>query len=463
MAKVLTARSVSQMKCTGTLPKEVPDQLAPGLHLVVYPSGKKSWALRFRRPDRRPAKLVLGSVSTAADTPRDPDPVVGGYLTLAAARRLAGALRHQIATGQDPAAAHQRRTVALSAENTFASAASDFVLQHARAKTRQWQRTARMLGLEPTGRNLPVGSSGPNGPVGSSGPNGPVGSSGTNVPEELQLIPRGLAARWRDLPVSEIDADVVFRLIEEVRHKGVPGLERRKNGEPSESMARSMHSALSKMFAWLLEKRRVAHNPLDALKRPSPPRARERVLSEKEIVAFWNAAGEASKPFEALFKLLLLTGCRLNEVARMEAGELNADRSIWVIPGARVKNHLAHVVCLPPLAREIIAGVERSEDCKYVLSISQRAPICGFGKAKRKLDALMQGVPPWRLHDLRRTAATHMGELGIPPHIIELCLNHISGAKAGVAGTYNRSVQLEERRAALQKWADRVAELVDHA
>jgi integrase len=261
------------------------------------------------------------------------------------------------------------------------------------------------------------------------------------------------------MPLSAIDEDVVFQLIEEVRHKGVPGLERRK-AEASESRARSMHSCLSKLFAWLLEKRRVAHNPLDVLKRPSPPRARDRVLSEREIVAFWKAAGQMSKPFEALFKLLLLTGSRLNEVARMEVSELNDDRSIWGIPGARVKNHLAHVVCLPPSAREIIAGVERLDDCKYVLSISQRAPIAGFGKAKRKLDGLMQGVPPWRLHDLRRTAATHMGELGIPPHIVELCLNHISGAKAGVAGTYNRSVQLEERRAALEKWADHVQNLV---
>src|SRR5262249_47001959 len=178
------------MKCTGSLPREEPDAQAPGLHLVIYPSGKKSWALRFRRPDRRTAKLVLGSVSTMADNKSDRDPVVGGHLTLAAARRLAGALKHQIAVGQDPAANHQheKRSVALAAENTFAAAATDFILQHAKKNTRRWQVQARLLGLRPTA------------------PNGAV---------ELELIPKGLAARWRDLPLAEIDAGVVFRLIEE--------------------------------------------------------------------------------------------------------------------------------------------------------------------------------------------------------------------------------------------------------
>jgi integrase len=69
-------------------------------------------------------------------------------------------------------------------------------------------------------------------------------------------------------------------------------------------------------------------------------------------------------------------------------------------------------------------------------------------------------VPAWRIHDLRRTCATHMAELGTSSEVVELALNHLSGARAGIAGTYNRSVKLEERRAALELWADCVAELV---
>jgi len=433
MAKVLTAQAVSKLSCTGDLPREVPDGKAPGLYLVIYPSGKKSWALRFRRPDKRPAKLVLGSVNTQADEDGDPDPVVGGYLTLAAARRLAGALSHEIATGKDPAANHQakKQAIALSAQNTFSAAAIDFITQHARKRTRGWREQARLLGLR---ENEQSG--------------------------DLELIDKGLASRWRDRPLHEIDADTVFRLIEEVRHKGTPGLERRNN-ETSEPRARAMHSVLSKMFNWLAEKRRVSLNPLDVLRRPPPPKARDRVLNDREIVAFWRAAAEATKPFDALLKLLLLTGARLNEVARMEASELSEDGKTWTIPGGRTKNHRTHVVPFSPLARAIITKVDRLETCKHVFSTNQRTPVSGFSKIKGRLE--MEGVPPWRLHDLRRTAATHMAELGIAPHIIELCLNHVSGARAGVAGIYNRSVQMEQRRAAVEVWARHVAGLLRRA
>src|SRR5262245_36966355 len=126
MSKVLTAQAVAKLRATHVC-REVPDAGAPGLYLIIYVSGKKSWALRFRRPgDRRPAKLVLGSVSTAADATRDPEPVVGGHLTLAAARRLVAALKHQIASGRDPAAAHQAEKQQLISADTFAGAATDF-------------------------------------------------------------------------------------------------------------------------------------------------------------------------------------------------------------------------------------------------------------------------------------------------------------------------------------------------
>ena len=434
MAKVLTAQAVSKMKCTSALPLEVADAQAPGLYLVIYPSGKKSWALRFRRPDRRPAKLVLGSVSTVADDKRDPDPVVGGHLTLAAARRLAGALKHQIATGKDPAAEIQseRRTVALSAANTFLAAAVDFITQHAKKKTRRWQGQARLLGLRE--------------------------SDG----DQLELVAKGLAARWRDRPLTEIDTDEVFRLIEEVRHKGVPGLERR-NDAPSEPRARAMHSVLSKMFNWLAEKRRVNQNPLSVLKRPSPPKARDRVLDDREIAKLWRAAEQASKPFDAAIMLLVLTGCRLNEVAQMEASELSDDLSMWTIPGARTKNHRAHQVPLSPLARAIIAKTERLDCCKFVFSTNGLTPVSGWSKTKARLDAAMEDVAPWRIHDVRRSVATGLRELGFASDLVELVLNHVSGARAGVAGTYDRSVQMPERRAALEAWAKHVQSLVRRA
>jgi integrase len=275
----------------------------------------------------------------------------------------------------------------------------------------------------------------------------------------LEPFDGGLAMRWRDKPLAEIDADIVFRLIEEVRYKGIPGLERR-SAEPSEPRSRVMHAVLSKMFNWLAEKRRIGASPMAALKRPSPSRARDRALNNQEIVAFWKATDKIAPPFGAVFKLMLLTGSRLNEVARMEIGELSNDGVVWTIPGNRTKNHRIHVVPLPSLAQTILKGVARSPESRFVFSTNQKTPVSGFSKTKRRLDAMMKDVSPWRLHDLRRTCATGMAEIGVPPHIIELCLNHVSGARAGVAGIYNRAEQMAERRAAIERWADHVAGLV---
>ena len=332
--------------------------------------------------------------------------------------------------GRDPAADHQaeKRNIALSAADTFAAAASDFVLQHAKKNTRLWQKQARLLGLR-------------------------------EVNENLELIHKGLAERWRNKPLSEIDADTVFQFIEEVRHKGVPGLGR-TNLKASEPRALAVYAALSKMFNWLAEKRRIGVSPMAALKRPPICRARDRWLTDAELVAFWQATDKMNLPFGAMLKLLLLTGCRLNEVARMERGELSTDFATWTIPSTRTKNRRVHVVPLPPLAQSILRSVEQLPECGYMFSTNQRTPISGFSHMKQRLDALMALASSWRLHDLRRTCATGMAEIGIAPHVIELCLNHVSGARAGVAGIYNRSVQMPERRAALERWANHVEGLV---
>jgi hypothetical protein len=123
-------------------------------------------------------------------------------------------------------------------------------------------------------------------------------------------------------------------------------------------------------------------------------------------------------------------------------------------------------VPLPPLARDIIAArldagkqlhdMVDPEGDQLVFSTTATTPISGWSKTKRRLDALMPGLPPWVIHDLRRTAVTYMAELGIEPHVVELIVNHVSGHKAGIAGIYNRSEQMPARRAALERWANHV-------
>lgn len=123
---------------------------------------------------------------------------------------------------------------------------------------------------------------------------------------------------------------------------------------------------MSSFFGWLQKNRRVQINPCTGLPRPAKATARHRVLSDDEIRWLWQACEtvdaprslNAPRPFAAILRLLLLTGARLNEVAGMARAELNDDHTMWSIPGSRTKNTRPHVMPLPPLARELIAGVQ---------------------------------------------------------------------------------------------------------
>jgi integrase len=165
-----------------------------------------------------------------------------------------------------------------------------------------------------------------------------------------------------------------------------------------------------------------------------------------------------------------LTGQRRNEVAGMTRDELHDDGT-WHLPGGRTKNGRAHIVCLAPLARELIASVKAKPDSPLIFTTTGTTSVSGWSRTKARLDAAMLAIakkerganaviPAWRLHDLRRSAVTGMAELGIRPDVIEKVVNHVSGTRAGVAGTYNRSELLPERREALERWAAHVEGLV---
>ena len=426
MAKALTAAGIRTMRPAPER-REIRDGGAVGLYLVVQPSGHKSFALRFRRPNRKPAKLVLGPFDPSAEGKGDP--VIGQPLTLVAARQLAADLSRERARGRDVVADHKaekhrrRAEVVERAANTFGQAAKDFIEGHAKTKTRQWQATARVLGFAATG----------------------------------EVIRGSLADIWADRPVADIDGHDIYNVVEEARTRGVPGWAMKKDG-PSDSRARHLFSALSTMFTWLHRHRRVEANPCAGVHRPEPGGSRDRVLTDAEIAKFWHAAS-AERHVGSLLKLLLLTGARLNEAAGLRRSELSDDGATWTLPAARSKNKRAHVVPLSAQARGLIAAVPNLGS-DLLWTTTGTTPVSGWSKIKLRLDRAMVDVPPWRLHDLRRTCATGMAEIGIAPHVIEAVLNHVSGPKGGVAGVYNRASYAAEKKAALERWADHVERLV---
>jgi integrase len=167
-------------------------------------------------------------------------------------------------------------------------------------------------------------------------------------------------------------------------------------------------------------------------------------------------------------QLLLLTAQRRGEVAKMRWSQVDFVRRVWTIPSEVAKNGRAHEVPLSDMALKILGTLPRFVHADFVFTTTGHSPISGFGRMKRNLDTRM-GVTGWRLHDLRRTAASGMARLGTAPHVIEKVLNHVSGTISGVAAVYNRHGYEQEKREALRRWASHLARIAstrsvdDHA
>ena len=151
MARVLTAAAMERFKPTGKR-RWVRDGGAQSLYLVIQGSGHKSWVMRFRRPDGKPGKIVLGPVDLSGRELKG-EPQIGQPLSLPAARQLAARVHRDRALGHDVVADHkarrhrQRAEIKDRADSAFGTLVRRFIEEHARLKTRQWRSTAMRLGL----------------------------------------------------------------------------------------------------------------------------------------------------------------------------------------------------------------------------------------------------------------------------------------------------------------------------
>lgn len=219
--------------------------------------------------------------------------------------------------------------------------------------------------------------------------------------------------------------------------------------------ANRARTTLSSFYTWLIAEGLAEANPVVGTRKPHREERRERVLKPEEITAILRAlpAGD----FGRIVRLLLLTAQRRDEVADMPWAEVDLAAGLWSIPRVRTKNGVPHDIPLSRPALAILATAPRIEGRDLVFG-SGVGGFQGFTRAKAALDKA-SGVTDWRLHDLRRTAATGMGNLGVLPHVVEAVLNHISGTKGGVAGVYNYALYNPEKRAALDLWARHLAGL----
>lgn len=273
-------------------------------------------------------------------------------------------------------------------------------------------------------------------------------------PLTLRTLERDFIKQWGKLPVDQISKKQVHALLDELVAR---------NGPTSANRA---FAVVRKFFNWCVERDYLAVSPCSGVKTPCKSSSRDRVLSTDEILRIWHASDQVGWPFGAIVKLLMLTAQRRSEVAGMRWDQVDLDKEIWLQPAPMNKSGRLHVVPLSNLALEVLQSLPHV-DSDLVFPARPRQgnggatrPVSGYSKWKAKLDEV-SGIRDWTLHDLRRTVATEMAFLGVATQTIELILNHSSRELSGVAGIYNRYQYLDERRKALDQWAQRLGAMIE--
>jgi integrase len=380
------------------------DTSMPGFALRLSYSGTKAWVLMTRvRGSPKLIRMTLGEWPA---------------MSLAEAHEEAREAQRHAKAGRDPREVRRNRETEVqeTAKLTFAKVAGEFLARYAEPKLRA--RT---------------------------------------VEEYRRTFKSPRIADWQDRPIASIDRRDVMRLLDELEAGG-------KHGTAKLTLA-----YLRKFFGWCAERDLITETPVRRLRPTASLKPRERALRLDELWRVWEAAAKVGGLGGALVKLLILTGQRRFETSAMRWSDLSGietNAPIWSIPADITKNHRPHQVPLSPHAVAIIkeqptflsAGDRAAKSANFVFTTTGTTPFSGWSKLKTQLDKALaaDGREPlagWTFHDLRRSLVTGLHEHGLAqPHVIELIVNHVSGLRGGIAGIYDKSARMDERRRTLDAW-----------
>jgi integrase len=256
------------------------------------------------------------------------------------------------------------------------------------------------------------------------------------------------------LPIGEVKPMHIDAMLQAIIKRGAP------------TMANDVLRWVKRMFDYAMKRQMCQYNPaapFNPMDAGGKEESRDRWLTRAELVVLFEAMRTA-KGWNILntyaVKLLLMLAVRKGELIAAPVAEFDLDGAVWHLPAERTKTGAAIDIPLPRQAVAILRELvkmgggsswllpARKMQERMVPHISLDTVGSGLG---RYIKPLIADVAPFVVHDFRRTASTHLAALGVAPHIGERCLNH---AVKGVAGIYNRHDFFDERKEALQKWAD---------
>jgi integrase len=270
-------------------------------------------------------------------------------------------------------------------------------------------------------------------------------------PSSFEAAKLHLTAHWKALagrPIADVKrADVAAQLQAIVKTRGPVAAQRAR-------------ANLSSLFGWACREGLVESNVVINTNDPGIKSSRDRVLGPDELKQIWHACEDCGS-YGDIVRLLILTAQRRNEIGDARWSEIDFEKATLTIPAARVKNRREHIVPLAPLALGIFERLRRQRDDQ---DIDRVFDTLSWSHNKELLDSKVavagKQLAPWVLHDLRRSAVTHMAEIGVLPHTIEAVVNHV-GHRSGIAGIYNKASYEREKRKAVELWGEFVSALVE--
>ncbi len=219
------------------------------------------------------------------------------------------------------------------------------------------------------------------------------------------------------------------------------------------------YTALKVFFNWCVQREYCRTNPLAAMKRPKVPSAKERVLSDDELVAVWNATEDLGK-YGTIVRLLMVTGQRRQQIACLHTSWVDFQRKIISFPAHIMKNNRDHVLPFGTLTGYLLGPLLPNNGYYFSPPGLAGHPFSAWSKNKRALDQRLPDMDPWTLHDLRRTWSTNAARLDIAPHITDRVLSHVTGSLSPIARVYNRFRYENEMRDAVRRIESHILELV---
>ena len=413
--KMFTEAGLERLRAPDSGRTEYGDTVVPGLMLRVSDSGVKSWSVLYKVKGEGGASPTTGR--PLKGTQRRISLGIYPILGVKQARETAMDVLQKAFAGSDARVTRNESLLARQS-NTVEAVAKRFIDQDAKPNIESWSKIERAF--------------------------------------ELHVYPE-----WGERNISDIRRRDVHELLDGLIAKGKTGT------------ASDVRKHLSRLFNWAIDREIIAENPLSGLKRKDLQYKADagRALTDEELRAIWRAADRMNYPFGPYFKMMILTGQRRNEWADAKHSEICFKRKVLEIPKARFKGRRDHVVPMSPLAWSIYETMPKwNGKDPYVFSTQAgEVPISGFSKAKTYLDELVTeelrkllGDPEamltdYRIHDFRVTCESRLADLGFNQDVRDAVLGH---AKVGLQRTYNKHDYADEKRRALDRYAEHIMGVV---